>query len=172
MGSVSFIIPCLNEEKFLALCLRSVRALELPAGMGAPQLIVVDNRSKDRSAAVAAEHGATVLQIDPGKVSRARNLGARHAAGELLAFIDADCELDPRWLVRCAAPLQDTGVVSTGTVMSEPPPPPASTWVERAWYELAHRRRESAAIDVPWLATFNLLVRRDAFEAVGGFDEA
>jgi hypothetical protein len=47
-----------------------------------------------------------------------------------------------------------------------------ASWVERAWYELAHASPGSAAKPARWLATFNLLVRRDAFERAGGFDES
>jgi GT2 family glycosyltransferase len=45
-------------------------------------------------------------------------------------------------------------------------------WVETCWYAIAHGSHAAATERVEWLATFNLLVRRDAFEAVGGFDES
>lgn len=82
------IIPVHNGARYLAEAIRSVLAQELPA----QEILVVDDGSTDDSAGVAARFGNPVrvlrqTQQGPGA---ARNAGARQAAGEFLAFLDAD----------------------------------------------------------------------------------
>lgn len=168
---VSFIIPALNEEQHLPACLRSLQLLERPGGEVELEVIVVDNQSRDRTAAIAREHGAKVVMVTtPGRVSRMRNLGAKESTGDLLAFIDADCELSRDWLCRLTAHFGDSMVVGAGACMAQPAA--SATWVETTWHTIAHPRQGMiSAQSVMWLPSFNLLVRRDAFERVGGFDE-
>jgi glycosyltransferase involved in cell wall biosynthesis len=168
---VSFIIPALNEERHIPSCLRSIADLERPAGIEAVEVIVVDNMSRDRTVELARSAGAVIVTEPPGRISRSRNAGARTATGDLLAFIDADCELPRDWLVRCVGHLMaDAAVLAVGTGMA--PPSADAPWVETVWYALAHGRPAEPIERVEWLATYNLLVRRSAFEAVGGFDES
>src|SRR4051812_2695242 len=54
------------------------------------ELIVCDNNSTDRTAAIAREAGASVVLEPVNQISRARNTGARAASGEWLVFVDAD----------------------------------------------------------------------------------
>jgi GT2 family glycosyltransferase len=167
---VSFVIPALNEERHIGGCLQSIRALTLPANVNETEIIVVDNQSTDQTAQIARQAGARVIQVVPGRPSVARNAGARSARGSWLAFVDADCELPRDWLNRCAAELaRDTRAVAVGGAAA--PPARNAPWVTRAWHSLAHTLADSKVRHVRWLPTFNLLVRRDAFERVGGFDE-
>lgn len=168
---VSFIIPALNEERHLGPCLKSIWSLELPVGVEGIETIVVDNRSTDRTVEISRAEGAIVVEVAPGRPSIARNSGARRATGKWLAFVDADCELPPNWLTICGGHLlKDEKVVAAAGTMHGPVS--GATWVERAWYELAHRAGNHAVRSVRWLPTFNLLVRRSSFERVNGFDES
>jgi GT2 family glycosyltransferase len=107
----------------------------------------------------------------PGRPSHARNAGAQAARGNWLAFVDADCELPADWLKRCISALElDAKAIAAGGAAA--PPERNASWVTRAWYPLAHASRDSNVRHVRWLPTFNLLVRRDAFERAGGFDES
>jgi len=85
--SISVVIPVHNGMEHLRHCLESLRASELQP----TELIVVDDGSTDDSASIAAGFGAKVLSTD-GKSgpSRARNLGAQAAQGDILLFLDAD----------------------------------------------------------------------------------
>lgn len=166
----TFVIPARNEEHFLGKCLESIRRLERGTDTVAIEVIVVDNQSTDSTADIARMCGARVITVAPGAVSRARNAGAASATGNVLAFVDADCELPPDWLTICLQSLSEPGIVAVGTRMAVPPD--VAPWVERIWFELAHRRSVSLVETVQWLPTFNLLVRRDAFLAVAGFDES
>ena len=167
---VSFVIPARNEQAHLPRCLASIAALERPSGPVGPvslEIVVVDNRSTDATAAIAAAAGAQVVSVEPGRVAVARTAGARAASGDVLAFIDADCELPPRWLVAVLDHLETADVVACGGSLA--PPRPGATWIERRWYALAAGDGEGAR-EVAWLASFNLAVPRAAFDEVGGFD--
>ena len=90
---LTVIIPAFNEEAYLAATLDSIRASaeQLTAGSNADvETIVVDNSSVDGTADIARASGVTVVFEPVQGISRARNTGARHAAGDVLVFIDAD----------------------------------------------------------------------------------
>jgi GT2 family glycosyltransferase len=118
---------------------------------------------------MAARYGARVISVDPGRASRARNAGARAAFGRWLAFVDADCELPANWLVQCSRHFEDPAVLAAGSTMRAPAQ--QASWVERAWYAIAHCRLPEQPVRVRWLPSFNMLVRRTAFEALSGFKE-
>lgn len=169
--TVSFIVPALNEERHIGRCLDSIRGLQLPENVQGVEIIVVDNRSTDRTAEISRAGGAIVEDVVPGRPSCARNAGVRRSKGEWLAFIDADCELPSNWLTVCGAHLLgDEKVVAAAGVMQGPAG--NASWVERSWYEIGHRSGTTSVRNVRWLPTFNLLVKRDAFDAAGGFDES
>ena len=168
--SVSFIIPALNEVAMLGRLLVSIERLKHVDSLQVVEIILVDAKSTDGTVELAKRYGCKVVSAKPGNVSRSRNLGARCAKGTVLAFVDADCELPSEWLLAVAAELQDNTVVAVGSAMAESALD--ATWVERAWFELAHRDSPvAAASDIVWLASFNLVVRSGAFEKAGGFDE-
>src|SRR4051812_35446168 len=94
--TVSFVIPVRNSAARLDACLKSIRRNKYESGR--TQVIVVDHGSDDDSVQVAQRHGATVMSRRGGGVSDLRNLGASAATGDVLAFVDADHELDEGWL--------------------------------------------------------------------------
>ena len=90
----SLIIPAYNEEEWLARSLPAVRAAMTAVNVPG-EVIVVDNNSTDRTAAVAREQGAEVVHEPVNQISRARNTGARCSRGRYLMFLDADTLLPP-----------------------------------------------------------------------------
>src|SRR5205823_6261151 len=70
-------------------------------------IIVVDNASTDRTAAIARSAGAKVVPEPQRNVARARNTGVAASTGEWLVFIDADTLVPPRLFVRIAELLRD-----------------------------------------------------------------
>ena len=102
--SVSVVIPCYNQARFLPDAIASARASTLQ-----PEVIVVDDGSTDGTAAIAVAAGATcVRQVNRGVVA-ARNAGLEAAHGELIVFLDADDHLLPGALDVGAAALGADG---------------------------------------------------------------
>ena len=91
MPLVSCILPVFNGERFLAEALGSILRQEGLQQQGALDVIVIDDGSTDRSAAIAASHGdiRIISQANAG-LAAARNAGLAAARGELIAFLDAD----------------------------------------------------------------------------------
>lgn len=88
-SKVSVIIPVMNESRTLRAVLREVKKLQ-------PQIeiIVVINGSTDGSAAIAQASGARVIHFDqPLGHDVGRSVGARHASGDILLFLDGDMVL-------------------------------------------------------------------------------
>jgi glycosyltransferase involved in cell wall biosynthesis len=162
---VSFIVPVLNDAQGLTRCLASIhRAIN---GSSATEIIVVDNGSSDGSADVGRRADCAVLVIPGERVTTLRNRGAERAAGELLAFIDADHEIAPSWLSTALDVFADARVSAAGAPYSPPPDP---TWVQRAYNAL--RDHTPGRRPIEWLASGNLAVRKNVFAKIGGFDPA
>ncbi len=167
---VSFIIPAMNEATLIVGALDSIRRLRPHSEITVAEVIVVDSGSTDATPDIARAAGCHVVSAAAGNVAASRNLGAAGAVGNILAFLDADCELPASWLEQIAAEFRDQAVVATGMQMAAPASD--ATWVEHSWYTLAHSTgSEQESRDTDWLATFNLAVRADAFHGIGGFDE-
>jgi glycosyltransferase involved in cell wall biosynthesis len=160
---VSFIIPVRNDAARLAACLRSIRRNS--HAQRQIEIVVVDNGSTDGSAQVASAFGATVLAVDSGRVSELRNRGARHATADILAFVDADHEIVAGWVYAALDCLQIPSVGAVGALCHAPAD---GTWVQQVYGHL--RGAVSGQRDVDWLGSGNMAVRRQAFDALGGFD--
>lgn len=113
--TLSVVIPAHNEERVISATLRAIDA-QRPR---VHEVIVVCNGCRDRTAERARAGGARVVVTERRGVSLARNLGARHATGDTLLFVDADVRLEPGLsaAIGCAAPARRTTV---GTVRVVP----------------------------------------------------
>ena len=167
---VSFIIPALNEEKFIKQCLVSISAIEKPQQVSEIEIVVVDNESTDRTVEISEANRAKVITCPPGRPSVARNLGAKQATGDWLAFIDADCEPASDWLIHCYRSICEQGVVAVGGRVLVPQQ--AEGWVARTAGELFNPPGDGKSRDVTWLASGGLAVSTKVFRAVGGFNES
>ena len=164
--SLSIIIPVKNEARNLEACLRSIRdarSVDL-----AYEILVIDNGSEDNTVDVARKFSADVHVVPDVTVAALRNFGAERAQGEVLAFIDADCTLQPDWFDSILPYIKDDSIKCFG---SPPGIPEQSTWVQECWYQI---RKKGSPNDPPrtveWLESMNLFIRRDVFNAVNGFD--
>lgn len=164
-AKVSIIIPAFNEEKFLPLCLQAIAMVDWPKEQ--LEVIVVDNGSIDRTIQIAESFNAVVLQNHEKNVSGLRNLGAQHATGDILAFVDADCIVSEDWLI-CSEPYFDQKDLAAWG--GPPDIPEQSTWVQKAWFLVRQKQEKIQAVE--WLESMNLFVRKAIFLKVFGFDEA
>src|SRR5262249_9463725 len=94
---VSVYTPGYGCEAFLERCLRSIKAQTYPVH----EILLVDDRSPDRSTEIALRHGVRVFYHEENRgLAASCNTALRHATGEFLAKIDSDLELEPTWLER------------------------------------------------------------------------
>src|SRR5690606_35902674 len=106
--SLGVVVIGRNEGERLRRCLNAVRHYD-------SQIVYVDSGSTDDSRVMAAEMGASVVELDlshPFTAARARNAGARHLlklrpAAEYILFVDGDCEVMPGWLEASTRFLQE-----------------------------------------------------------------
>ena len=164
--SVGVVLPVRNGGRLLAEVLAALSAQTVEPD----EVVVVDDRSTDDSADVARRAGAEVVTGGGGPY-RSRNLGWRATATDVVAFVDARSRPEPTWLERTAALLGDPGVAmaASQTVVVG-----GDSLVERA-SRLQQVFDVATYLDRPWFlpyfATCNLVVRRSALAAVGGFAE-
>ncbi|HVD90706.1 MAG TPA: glycosyltransferase family 2 protein [Vicinamibacterales bacterium] len=109
MKTLSVVIPAYNEERFIGTLLERIKAVDLgPLGV-TTELVVVDDCSKDRTAAIVEGVADVRLIRMPknGGKGRAVRAGIAAATGELLIIQDADLEYDPQDYVPMVRALLD-----------------------------------------------------------------
>ncbi len=175
---VTVLIPARDEADVIGACVDSALA------QGAAEVLVLDDRSTDATAEIAAAHGARVLR---GTAPPPGALGKPHACAQLaaaadpdsdiLVFLDADVVLAPG-AIGSVAKLLDTSDVPSFDLVSPHPRQVATTWAERVvqpllqWSILTFLPlRLAERSSLPSLSAANgqfLLVRRDAYVRAGG----
>jgi glycosyltransferase involved in cell wall biosynthesis len=176
-NAVSVIIPTLDRGPLLVEAVRSALAAPQPP----VEVIVVDAGSTDGSVDAVSEQSGAV-RIVRGvfrNPAASRNAGAAEAVGEYLGFLDSD-DLMLHGKTRCLADAleADPGVAlvhgTTEVVGERTEPLPAQTEAQRAAFAEAQRLGTSYAALAGFCAMFTsaTLVRKQAFESVGGYDES
>lgn len=160
---LSFIVPAHDEEELLPRTLASLAdAIRVLADHC--EIVVVDDASTDRTAAIAGEFGAEVVSVDHRQISRTRNSGARASKGEFLIFVDADSAVSAR-LIRSALVAMRRGAVGGGARIRFDGHVPrwgrAIEWISNHVYARAGLAPGSF-----------LFCTRAAFDEAGGFDES
>jgi glycosyltransferase involved in cell wall biosynthesis len=167
MSRISIVIPMYNEARHIARTLLAAQRAANAASL-ACELIVVDNGSQDQGPQIARQFGAQVLEAPGVLIGALRNLGAQVATGEWLAFIDADIEMPEDWLTHLLK-LENADVADVfGLDLHTPAQAP---WFATAWQRRTLRPSRHTVQSVDWLPTSNLLMRRQWFDRVGGFNE-
>jgi GT2 family glycosyltransferase len=120
---ISVVICTRDRPDDLRRCLSAVLELDYPEF----EVVVVDSASATAATreVVIASGRARYLRVDQPGLSRARNAGVRAAAHELVAFLDDDVIVDPRWLRGIAAGFATgadvvcvTGIVASGQLLT------------------------------------------------------
>ncbi len=96
---VTVVIPAKDEEGLIGEIVDSVKPY-------ADEVLVVDGHSRDRTQAIAIEHGARVIQDNGRGKGEALRLSIDAATGDILVFIDADGSHDPQDIPKLVAPIR------------------------------------------------------------------
>ena len=161
----SVIIPAYNEEQYLPRLLKSIDRARANYSGGRDQIevVVADNASTDRTAEVAAAHGARVVHVAKRRIGAARNGGAQTASAEILCFIDADSAVHPQTFDAIDRVMKTGKYVwgVTGATMERMSFPLFITY----WMFLPMVLLTGLDIGLSFC-------RREDFAAVGGYDES
>jgi O-antigen biosynthesis protein len=163
--TISVVVVTLGRSLVFERCLAAVEG-----GVRNPDELVVVDQSVDGLAHLLERSRVPVRHVratDLG-ISRARNLGAEAASGDTLAFTDDDCVPDTEWLAELASV---DGEVATGRILPLDDERKGLVAVSSRT-STDYRRFRGAAENVPWDTGSggNLLVARELFERLGGFD--
>ncbi len=165
---VSVIICAYNAEATIKDCLRSLTKLNYPNY----EIIVVNDGSRDRTGEIAKEFNNIILinQKNQG-LATARNVGIAIAKGEIIAFTDSDCMVDPDWLTYLIAKFINTGLVAIGGVNL----PPLNDQINSipACVAVSPGRPTHVLLNdqiAEHIPGCNMAFRREALQAIGGFD--
>jgi glycosyltransferase involved in cell wall biosynthesis len=142
-GMFSIVIPTLNEGGLLAMTTNSILSQTSYPHF---EIIVVDDGSTDGSTEFYDRYPNPHVRLVRTRgqgVAKARNVGAAHAAGEFVVFLDAHCRVSPDWLNGFAEALTpiDVGMAGPSFTKLEAPVPRgcgmfwAEYTLENHWYE-------------------------------------
>ena len=159
---ISFIVPAHNEQAYLGRTLAAIHEAGRAAGLPY-EIIVVDDASTDDTAAVAHECGATVVEVNHRQIAATRNSGARTARGERLFFVDADTTITPA-VVAAALRAMDKGAAGGGAMVRFDGAVPLYARLLLWWFNFFMRIAGMTGGAC-------MFAKRDAFQAVGGFNE-
>lgn len=123
-------MPCLNEEDSVAACVREARGWIDRSGMSG-EVIVVDNGSTDRSAELAAQAGARVVQEPRPGYGSALLRGFEEARGTYLVMGDCDGTYEFGKLEPLVGPLRDGYELVVGNRLTPMLAPGAMPWAHR-----------------------------------------
>ena len=163
---VSVVVCAFNAADTLEECLTSLERLSYPS----VEIIVVDDGSRDETAAIAKRHPvARLIEVEHGGLSVARNVGLAHATGDIVAYTDADVRVEPEWLTFLVEPMRSSRLAGSGGPNVVPDEDPwLAQCVARAPGGPSHVLFDDRVAEhVPGC---NMAFRRDALLALGGFN--
>ena len=159
---ISFIVPAYNEAQCIAATLTALQ--HAGQALGEPyEVVVADDGSTDQTAELATQLGAAVVSVAHRQIAATRNSGALASSGEFLIFVDADTLVNAEVLLAAVAAMR-SGAVGGGSSLQFDEPVPLY-----ARFFLRVIMRVFRALGLA--AGCFLFCTRDAYAAVGGFDE-
>ncbi len=190
-NTVDVVIPSWNTRELLRQCLES-----LGAGTALPgRVVVVDNASRDGTQEMVTERfpDAELLRNQENLgFAAAANRGVRHCEAPYVLLLNSDAQLEPGTLdelVDAIDQRSDRAIVGAqilaqdGSFQASHAPFPTlggellilsgvGRLLYGSWYPSRAPRTDGATLSVDYVSGACMLIRRSAFDAVGGFDES
>lgn len=120
LPSVSFVVACRNEEKYIDQCLNSILDQDYPADK--LEILVVDGMSDDETRKILGEYARQHKNIkvidNPDKITpKAFNLGIKNASGQIITIFSAHSVCARDYVSKCVEYLRKTGADDVGGPM-------------------------------------------------------
>ena len=177
---VSVIVPCRNEEKYIARCLNSILANDYPPER--MEILIVDGMSEDRTREIVQEHatryGRIRLVDNPQRdIPAAMNVGIRNAKGDTIIKMDAHSDYQNTHIRLCVAYQEKYAAENVGGVWKMVPGSDKAV-AQAIVLSMAHRfgsgnaKIKVGASEPTWSdsAAFGCF-KKELFSRVGLFDE-
>jgi len=126
MTKVTVIVPCLNEERFIGVCLESIIANDYPKE--SLEVLVVDGYSKDRTREIIERYKIQdtkykIRLLDNPKITTpaAMNVGIKNAKGDIILKMDAHTKYEKDYISKCVEHLEESGADNVGGVLESVP---------------------------------------------------
>lgn len=179
---VSIITVTYNNEEVIDKYLQSVSKLK------GVEVVIVDNNSTDKTVEIIEKYNGVKLIQNKGNLGFAKssNQGAKEASGEILLFLNPDTEIEEGGVEKLASFLvenKEVGVVVPALVEPSGELQPSvrnlpTVWraIEEYYFDKKNAYRPfvpngEGAIQVESAVGAALMIRKDLFNRIGGFDE-
>lgn len=138
------------------------------------EVLVIDNASPKDIASVVASYGGRIpglrcIREERVGLSHARNRGYQEARGEYIGYVDDDCKLPPEWVSTALEVIREVYPVMFGGPARAFYMTPKPRWF-RDNYGSAKFGTAARPLKDRTLSGMNMVIRKDALDAVGGFD--
>ena len=160
--TVAIVVPAWNEAKVITETVAALRDGLAEIGRSG-EVVVVDDTSDDSTGALAVAAGARVVRVEKRHIAAVRNAGAAATESEFLVFVDADTVVPSETLRMLLATVEDGAAIAGPRVEM----PGVQSMISRIWTASLLFLLGLAGV----LPGCCLVLRRSAFDAVGGFDE-
>jgi glycosyltransferase involved in cell wall biosynthesis len=163
----SFIIPTLNEEKFLPRLLSDLKNQKEKNF----EVIIVDGASVDKTKEIAEKNwGMSInfFEVEKSNVSFQRNFGAEKAGGEYLIFLDADCRIYKKFTQKLEKIInKKKGLIFIPSLTPEKKSPQIDLIFKLINFVIDI----SQSLPKAFSAGGSLIIDKNFFKKIGGFDE-
>jgi len=164
--SISFVIPCYNEEKYIEACVTSIRndasKLNIPY-----EIIIVDNNSTDQTYDIAASLGVRVIRETRKGVVFARQTGYENAKHNLIANIDADSTIPSGWTSTALRNIDKDDVVAVTGPLIYTDGSRSLRFATRFYYYLAWLSIHLVGV---FLQGGNCMIKKSCLDEMNGYD--
>jgi GT2 family glycosyltransferase len=162
---VSVVVCTYNGQRTIRECLESLLKLRYPDY----EVIVINDGSKDKTAAILREYNVRRISTENRGLSAARNTGLEAATGEIVAYVDDDACPDPDWLLYLSSAFRNSEYAAIGGPNI---PFPDDGFVANC---VAHAPGGPTHVlisdtEAEHLPGCNMAFRKSCLDAVGGFD--
>ncbi len=174
LSGISIVVITENEEQNIGPCLNTLTAQMYPPDLH--EIIVID-ASTDRTPVIVSEYKSVRLIKSREGFSRQRNEALKAARFDIIAFVDADTVIPPRWLKGIATGFKEHP--DAAGIAGDAFPPPGTGWLGRCIGAVGHPGGGAIGLDantvigvdgITFIPGCNGAFYKSALEAVGGYD--